>query len=69
MFKTAMPFEGQAVAIFVTSIIMASFSVIAVALRCFVRLGLVRGAFGWDDALMLLGLVSIPQSRPAIANF
>lgn len=63
MFKTAMPFEGRAVAIFVVSILMASLSIIAVSLRCFVRLGLVRGAFGWDDALMILGLVSITPKK------
>ncbi|KAJ6164619.1 pectinesterase precursor [Penicillium chermesinum] len=57
MFKTAMPFEGLAVAVFVVCIFMAGLSIIAVLLRCFVRLGLVRGAFGWDDALMIVGLV------------
>lgn len=52
------PLEGRSLAIFVTSAVMVGLSVIAVLLRCFVRLYIVR-AFGWDDGLMAIALVSL----------
>lgn len=52
-----MPLVGRSLAIFLVSIIMMLISVIAVSLRIFVRLNIVR-AFGWDDGLMVAALVS-----------
>ena len=51
-----MPLEGHSLAIFVVSVVMMCVATLAVALRIFVRVYLVR-AFGWDDALMLVALV------------
>ncbi|KAJ6073195.1 hypothetical protein N7467_011280 [Penicillium canescens] len=51
----AMPLVDRSLAIFLVSIIMMSISVIAVSLRSFVRLNIVR-AFGWDDGLMVAAL-------------
>jgi hypothetical protein len=53
----AMPLVDRSLAIFLVSIIIMSISVIAVSLRSFVRLSIVR-AFGWDDGLMVAALVS-----------
>jgi pectinesterase/phosphatidylserine decarboxylase len=53
---SSLPLVGRALAIFVVSVIMTGISVVAVVLRSFARLYLVR-AFGWDDALMVLALV------------
>ncbi|KAF9893174.1 hypothetical protein FE257_012589 [Aspergillus nanangensis] len=48
--------EGRSLSIFVVTVIFLGLSFIAVCLRCFVRLRLVR-AFGWDDALMVFAMV------------
>jgi hypothetical protein len=53
---SSLPLVDRALAIFVVSVVMMVISVVAVVLRSFVRLYLVRG-FGWDDALMVLALV------------
>ncbi|KAJ5355399.1 uncharacterized protein N7496_012611 [Penicillium cataractarum] len=50
-----MPLVGPSLAIFIVSIVMMVLSIVAVSLRTFVRLYIVR-AFGWDDALMLAAL-------------
>ncbi|KAL3496790.1 hypothetical protein BJX62DRAFT_63132 [Aspergillus germanicus] len=47
--------EGSSLSIFVVTLVFLIISFISVALRCFVRLRLVR-AFGWDDALMVLAM-------------
>ncbi|GIJ98171.1 hypothetical protein Aspvir_000286 [Aspergillus viridinutans] len=52
---SSLPLVDRALAIFVVSVVMMGISVVAVVLRSFVRLYLVR-AFGWDDALMVLAL-------------
>ncbi|KAL4736301.1 hypothetical protein BDV11DRAFT_194077 [Aspergillus similis] len=49
------PLEGRSLSIFVVTLVFLILSFISVALRCFVRLRLVR-AFGWDDSLMLLAM-------------
>ena len=46
----------------VTSIFLA-ISLISVALRIFVRTRIVR-AFGWDDSIMVLAMVSTPSPLP-----
>lgn len=53
-----LPFNDHSLAIFVVTAVMIGLSIIAVLMRCFVRLYLVR-AFGWDDALMLVALVCL----------
>ncbi|KAL4931462.1 uncharacterized protein BDV17DRAFT_289002 [Aspergillus undulatus] len=50
-----LPLVDRSLAIFVVSAVMVGLSIIAVSMRCFVRLHIVR-AFGWDDALMLMAL-------------
>ncbi|KAL3478853.1 hypothetical protein BJX99DRAFT_256060 [Aspergillus californicus] len=52
----ALPLVGRSLAIFVVAAVMVGLSIVAVLLRCFVRLFLVR-AFGWDDSLMVIALV------------
>jgi cation-transporting ATPase 13A1 len=52
------PLEGRSLSIFVVTLVFLILSFISVALRCFVRLRLVR-AFGWDDSLMVLAMVGI----------
>ncbi|KAL4897345.1 P-type ATPase [Aspergillus ambiguus] len=47
--------EGRSLSIFVVTVVFLALSFIAVCLRCFVRLRLVR-AFGWDDALMVFAM-------------
>jgi hypothetical protein len=49
------PLEGRSLSIFVVTLVFLILSFISVALRCFVRLRLVR-AFGWDDSLMVLAM-------------
>ncbi|GLI76992.1 hypothetical protein PoHVEF18_005274 [Penicillium ochrochloron] len=51
-----MHLAGPSLAIFTVSIVMMVLSIVAVSLRTFVRLYIVR-AFGWDDAIMLAALV------------
>ncbi|RHZ63772.1 uncharacterized protein CDV56_107339 [Aspergillus thermomutatus] len=53
--SSSLPLVDRALAVFVVSVAMMGISVLAVVLRSFVRLYLVR-AFGWDDALMVLAL-------------
>lgn len=52
-----MPLAGPSLAIFIISMVMMIVSIVAVSMRTFVRLFIVR-AFGWDDILMLAALVS-----------
>lgn len=47
--------KGRSETIFIVTVIFLGISFIAVCLRCFVRLRLVR-AFGWDDALMVFAM-------------
>lgn len=47
--------EGRSTAIFTVTVIFLGLSFIAVSLRCFVRIKLVK-AFGWDDALMVFAM-------------
>lgn len=54
--NSTMPLVGPSLAIFIVSMVMMILSVVAVSLRTFVRLYIVR-AFGWDDSLMLAALV------------
>jgi hypothetical protein len=54
--SSSLPLVDRALAIFVVAAVMTGISVVAVVLRSFVRLYVVR-AFGWDDALMVLALV------------
>ncbi|KAL4921988.1 hypothetical protein BDW62DRAFT_208146 [Aspergillus aurantiobrunneus] len=49
------PLEGRSLSIFAVTLVFLIISFVSVALRCFVRLSLVR-AFGWDDALMVLAM-------------
>lgn len=51
-----LPLVGHSLAIFIVSAVTVGLAIIAVALRCFVRLYILR-AFGWDDALMVAALV------------
>jgi len=51
------PLEGTGMTIFAASIVCGAVSFLVVALRTYVRLS--EGAFGWDDGLMLSGLVTI----------
>ncbi|RAH60550.1 hypothetical protein BO85DRAFT_457374 [Aspergillus piperis CBS 112811] len=48
-------FKGRSESIFIVTVVFLGISFIAVCLRCFVRLRLVR-AFGWDDALMVFAM-------------
>lgn len=49
-------FKGRSKSIFIVTIVFLCISLIAVCLRCFVRLKLVKG-FGWDDGLMVSAMV------------
>ncbi|KAJ5561327.1 hypothetical protein N7535_004206 [Penicillium sp. DV-2018c] len=51
-----MELEGRSESIFVVTTIFLGLSFIAVVLRCFVRLHLVK-AFGWDDGLMVCAMM------------
>ncbi|KAJ5161274.1 hypothetical protein N7492_006666 [Penicillium capsulatum] len=51
-----LPLHGRSTAIFVVTTVFMGISFIAVCLRCFVRLRLVK-AFGWDDALMVFAMI------------
>ncbi|KAJ5965735.1 hypothetical protein N7481_012449 [Penicillium waksmanii] len=51
-----LPLEGRSLSIFIVTTIFLGFSFIAVCLRCFVRLKIVK-AFGWDDALMVFAML------------
>lgn len=52
-----LPLEGRSKSIFIVTTVFLGISFIAVCLRCFVRLRLVK-AFGWDDALMVFAMVN-----------
>lgn len=49
--------DGRSKAILVTTSVFLAISLVSVGLRCFVRTRIVR-AFGWDDSVMLLAMVS-----------
>lgn len=49
--------DGKSETILVTTAIFVSISFIAVCLRCFVRLRIMK-VFGWDDGFMVLAMVS-----------
>ncbi|RHZ43187.1 putative integral membrane protein [Aspergillus thermomutatus] len=49
-------YRGRSRALFAVTLVFLCLSFIAVALRCFVRLRLVK-AFGWDDGLMVLAML------------
>lgn len=49
--------DGRSKAILVTTSVFLAISLVSVGLRCFVRTRVVR-AFGWDDNVMLLAMVS-----------
>lgn len=49
--------DSQSGTITIVTAVFFGLSVVAVILRCFVRLHLIR-AFSWDDAFMLVALVS-----------
>ncbi|KAJ6112199.1 hypothetical protein N7523_008260 [Penicillium sp. IBT 18751x] len=51
-----LPLEGRSETIFIVTTIFLGISFIAVCLRCFVRIKLVK-AFGWDDALMVFAML------------
>ncbi|CAI7624995.1 unnamed protein product [Penicillium glandicola] len=51
-----LPLEGRSKSIFIVTTIFLGISFIAVCLRCFVRLRLVK-AFGWDDGFMVCAMV------------
>lgn len=63
-----LPLEGRSQTIFVVTTIFLGISFIAVCLRCFVRLKIVR-AFGWDDTLMVFAMVNGPSSPSNGAAF
>lgn len=55
--------------IFVVTVVFLGLSFIAVSLRCFVRLRVVK-AFGWDDALMVFAMVcGVPSDRTSTAFY
>jgi cation-transporting ATPase 13A1 len=51
-------FKGRSLSIFTVTTIFFAFSFIAVCLRIYVRLRLVK-AFKWDDGLMVMAVGSI----------
>ncbi|KAJ5730507.1 uncharacterized protein N7483_005015, partial [Penicillium malachiteum] len=53
---TMLPLHGRSLAIFIVTTIFLGISFIAVCLRCFVRIKLVK-AFGWDDGLMVFAML------------
>lgn len=52
-----LPLEGRSQTIFIVTTVFLGISFIAVCLRCFVRIKIVR-AFGWDDTLMVFAMVN-----------
>lgn len=57
-----MPLMGRSLAIFTVSMVMLIFSAIAVTMRIFVRVRIVK-AFGWDDTFMICALVRLFSIR------
>ncbi|KAL2827277.1 hypothetical protein BJY01DRAFT_262074 [Aspergillus pseudoustus] len=55
MTHSSLPLIDRSLAVFAVSAVMLGLSVVAVALRCVVRVYLIR-AFGWDDAVMVAAL-------------
>ncbi|GIJ88290.1 hypothetical protein Asppvi_007210 [Aspergillus pseudoviridinutans] len=51
-----MALHGRSLSLFIVTLVFLCISFTAVALRCFVRLRLVK-AFGWDDGLMVLAML------------
>jgi len=49
--------DSRSRAILVVTVVFLAISIISVGLRCFARTRIVQ-AFGWDDRLMLLAMVS-----------
>lgn len=49
--------DSRSQAILVVTVVFLALSLVSVGLRCFVRTRVVR-AFGWDDNLMLIAMVS-----------
>lgn len=47
---------GRSDAIFIVTVVTLCISFVAVCLRCYVRLALVK-AFGWDDGVMVFAMV------------
>ncbi|KAJ5474988.1 hypothetical protein N7539_008054 [Penicillium diatomitis] len=63
-----LPLIGPSLAIFVVSLVMLILALIAVSLRIFVRVHVVR-AFGWDDTLMLFALsLTTRTNLPALKS-
>ena len=56
-----LPLEGRSQSIFIVTTVFLGISFIAVVLRCFVRIRLVK-AFGWDDTLMVCAMVCMIDS-------
>ncbi|KOS47218.1 hypothetical protein ACN38_g1876 [Penicillium nordicum] len=50
-----LPLEGRSQTIFIVTTVFLGISFIAVCLRCFVRLRIVK-AFGWDDSFMICAM-------------
>jgi hypothetical protein len=55
MLDDRLPLEDLSMGIFVVSLVFLVLSVVTVGLRTYLRLH--EGVFGWDDGLMLSGLV------------
>ncbi|CAI7609161.1 uncharacterized protein N7487_002112 [Penicillium crustosum] len=51
-----LPLEGRSQSIFIVTTVFLGISFIAVCLRCFVRIRLVK-AFGWDDTFMVCAML------------
>jgi hypothetical protein len=51
-----LPLHGRSESIFIVTTTFLGISFIAVCLRCFVRLKIVK-AFGWDDTFMVFAMV------------
>lgn len=58
-----LPLEGRSQSIFIVTTVFLGISFIAVCLRCFVRLRLVK-AFGWDDTFMVCAMVCMIVLMP-----
>jgi hypothetical protein len=54
--------EGRSEVIIIVTAFCVGLPLITVCLRCYVRIWIVR-AFGWDDRLMVVAMVSFPSDR------
>lgn len=52
--------DSRSKAILIVTCVFLAISLVSVILRCFVRSRIVR-AFGWDDSVMVLAMVSRPS--------